>query len=92
MIAEENRASTELVAQLKSMIYNNIIEDFIDYSGNEVKSKINIIIDEQMKSIRYALLSEHANLVIRHQFVHHLLYAARKNTALVEIDSLHQFP
>jgi hypothetical protein len=64
MIAEENRASTELVAQLKSMIYNNIIEDFIDYSGNEVKSKINIIIDEQMKSIRYALLSEHANLVI----------------------------
>jgi hypothetical protein len=64
MIAEENRASTELVAQLKSMIYNNIIEDFIDYSSNEVKSKINIIIDEQMKSIRYALLSEHANLVI----------------------------
>ncbi len=31
MIAEENKASTELVAQLKSMIYNNIIEDFIDY-------------------------------------------------------------
>lgn len=64
MIAEENKVSTELVAHIKSMIYNNIISEFINYSNDEVKNKINIIITQEMDSIRYALLSEHANVVI----------------------------
>ena len=64
MIAEENKVSTELVAHIKSMIYNNIISDFINYSNDEVKNKIDIIITQEMDSIRYALLSEHANVVI----------------------------
>lgn len=64
MIAEENKVSTESVAQMKSMIYNNIISEFIDYSSDEVKNKINIIVSQEMDSIRYALLSEHANVNI----------------------------
>lgn len=64
MIAEENKVSTELVAHIKSMIYNNIISEFINYSNDEIKNKINIIITQEMDSIRYALLSEHANVVI----------------------------
>lgn len=64
MIAEENKVSTELVAHIKSMIYSNIISEFINYSNDEIKNKINIIITQEMDSIRYALLSEHANVVI----------------------------
>lgn len=64
MIAEENKVSTELVAHMKSMIYSNIISEFINYSSDELKNKINIIISQEMESIRYALLSEHANVVI----------------------------
>lgn len=64
MIVEENKVSTESVAQMKSMIYNNIISEFIDYSSDEVKDKINIIVSQEMDSIRYALLSEHANVTI----------------------------
>ena len=64
MIAEENKVSTELVAHMKSMIYNNIICEFINYSSDEVKNKISIIISQEMESIRYALLSEHANVTI----------------------------
>jgi hypothetical protein len=64
MIIEENTVSTELVAHMKSMIYNNIISDLINYSTDEVKNKINIIINQEMENIRYALLSEHANVVL----------------------------
>jgi hypothetical protein len=64
MIIEENTVSTELVAHMKSMIYNNIISDLINYSTDEVKNKINIIISQEMDNIRYALLSEHANVVL----------------------------
>lgn len=64
MITQENTVSTELVAHMKSMIYNNIISDFINYSGEEIKNKIDIIINQEMESIRYALLSEHANVVL----------------------------
>jgi hypothetical protein len=64
MITQENTVSTELVAHMKSMIYNNIISDFINYSGEEIKNKIDIIISQEMESIRYALLSEHANVVL----------------------------
>lgn len=64
MITEENKVSTELVAHMKSMIYNNIICEFINYSSDELKNKINIIISQEMESIRYALLSEHANVVV----------------------------
>ena len=64
MIAEENKVSTELVAHMKSMIYNNIICEFINYSSDELKNKINIIVSQEMESIRYALLSEHANVVV----------------------------
>lgn len=64
MIAEENKVSTELVAHMKSMIYNNIICEFINYSSDELKNKVNIIISQEMESIRYALLNEHANVVL----------------------------
>ena len=64
MIAEENKVPTEFVAQMKSMIYNNIMCEFINYSSDEVKNKINIIVSQEMDSIRYALLSEHANVTI----------------------------
>ena len=64
MIGEENKVSTELVAHMKSMIYNNIICEFINYSSDELKNKINIIVSQEMESIRYALLSEHANVVV----------------------------
>lgn len=64
MIAEENKVSTELVAHMKSMIYNNIICEFINYSSDELKNKINIIIGQEMESIKYALLSEHSNVVL----------------------------
>ncbi len=64
MITEENTVSTELVAHLKNMIYNNVISDLINYSNDEVKNKINIIINQEMESIRYALLNEHANVVL----------------------------
>ena len=64
MNTEENTVSTELVAHLKSMIYNNIISEFVNYSSDEVKNKIDIIITEEMNNIRYALLSEHANVVL----------------------------
>lgn len=64
MIAEENKVSTELVAHMKSMIYNNIICEFINYSSDELKNKINIIISQEMESIKYALLSEHSNVVL----------------------------
>lgn len=64
MIAEENKVSTEFVAQMKSVIYNNIISDFVSYSSDEVKDKINIIVSQEMDNIRYALLSEHANVTI----------------------------
>jgi hypothetical protein len=63
MIAEETTVSTELVAHLKNMIYNIIISEFITYSNDEVKNKITNLINEEMESIRYALLSEHANVV-----------------------------
>jgi hypothetical protein len=62
MNIEETTVSTELTAHLKSMIYNNIISEFANYSTDEVKNKINIIINTEMESIRYALLSEHANV------------------------------
>jgi hypothetical protein len=64
MNTEENTVSTELVAHLKCMIYNNIISEFVNYSSEEVKNKIDIIITEEMSNIRYALLSEHANVVL----------------------------
>lgn len=64
MITEENKVSTELVAQMKSTIYSNIICEFINYSSDELKNKINIIISQEMESIRYALLSEHSNVVL----------------------------
>lgn len=64
MIAEENKVSTELVAHMKSMIYNNIICEFINYSSDELKNKINIIVSQEMESIKYALLSEHSNVVL----------------------------
>jgi hypothetical protein len=63
MNIEETTVSIELTAHLKSMIYNNIISEFANYSTDEVKNKINIIINTEMESIRYALLSEHANVV-----------------------------
>lgn len=62
MIAEENKVSTELVAHMKSMIYNNIICEFINYSSDELKNKIDIIISQEMESIKYALLNEHSNV------------------------------
>jgi len=58
---------TELIANLKNQIYSNIISDFINYSDDDIKNKINIIITQEMDSIRYALLSEHANVVILRQ-------------------------
>ena len=64
MITQENKLPTEFVAQMKSTIYNNIMSDFISYSNDEVKNKINIIITQEMDSIRYALLSEHADVTI----------------------------
>jgi hypothetical protein len=64
MITQENTVSAELVAHMKTMIYNNIISDFINYSNDEVKNKIDTIITEEMNNIRYALLSEHANVVL----------------------------
>lgn len=64
MIAEENKVSTELVAQIKTMIHSNIISEFINYSNDDVKNKINISITQEMDNIRYALLSEHANVVM----------------------------
>jgi hypothetical protein len=64
MIAEESKVSTELVAHMKSMIYNNIICEFINYSSDELKNKINIIVSQEMESIKYALLSEHSNVVL----------------------------
>jgi hypothetical protein len=64
MIAEENKVSTELVAHMKSMIYNNIICEFINYSSDELKNKVSIIISQEMESIKYALLSEHSNVVL----------------------------
>ena len=67
MISEENKVSTELVAHMNSMIYNNIICEFINYSSDELKNKINIIISQEMESIRYALFSEHANVTILRQ-------------------------
>ena len=60
---EKTTVSTELVAHLKNTIYNIIISEFITYSNDEVKSKITNLINEEMESIRYALLSEHANVV-----------------------------
>jgi hypothetical protein len=75
MNTEENTVSTELVAHLKSMIYNNIISEFVNYSSDEVKNKIDIIITEEMNNIRYALLSEHANVVLlreRHKIYENL--------------------
>jgi hypothetical protein len=36
----------------------------INYTTDEVKNKINIIISQEMDNIRYALLSEHANVVL----------------------------
>ena len=67
MISEENKVPTEFVAHMKSMIYNNIICEFINYSSDELKNKINIIISQEMESIKYALLSEHADVTILRQ-------------------------
>jgi hypothetical protein len=39
MIAEENKVPTEFVAQMKSMIYNNIMCEFINYSSDELKEQ-----------------------------------------------------
>ena len=64
MITEETTVSTELVAHMKNTIYNIIISEFIAYSNDEVKSKIANLINEEMESIRYALLNEHANVVL----------------------------
>lgn len=64
MIELENKVSSELIAHLKTIVYRNCVEDFIAYSSDEVKSKIREIIDEQMNTIRHALVSEHANVVI----------------------------
>lgn len=64
MITQENTVSAELVAHMKTMIYNNIISDFINYSNDEVKNKIDTIITEEMNNIRYSLLNEHANVVL----------------------------
>ena len=58
---------TELTANLKNQIYNNIISDFINYSDDDIKNKIKIIISEEMESIKYALLSEHADVTILRQ-------------------------
>lgn len=63
MITQENKMPTELVAHLKTMVYSSIINDFIDFSSEEVINKINNIIDQEMESIRYAMLSEHANVI-----------------------------
>ena len=62
MITEEKKITEDLAAHLKNMIYNIIISEFIIYSNDEVKSKIINLINEEMESIRYALLSEHANV------------------------------
>jgi hypothetical protein len=63
MSTEETKITEDLAAHLKNMIYNIIISEFITYSNDEVKSKIINLISEEMESIRYALLSEHANVV-----------------------------
>ena len=41
MITEETQVSTEVVAHLRNSIYSYIISDFIAYSNEEVKQKIN---------------------------------------------------
>ena len=64
MITEETQVSTEVVAHLRNSIYSYIISDFIAYSNEEVKQKINSTIENEMESIKYALLNEHANVVI----------------------------
>ena len=64
MITEENKVSTEVVAHLRNSIYSYIISDFIAYSNEEVKQKINGTIENEMESIKYALLNEHANIVL----------------------------
>ena len=64
MIAEENKVSTEVVAHLRNSIYSYIISDFIAYSNEEVKQKINGTIENEMESIKYALLNEHSNIVL----------------------------
>lgn len=64
MITEETQVSTEVVAHLRNSIYSYIISDFIAYSNEEVKQKINGTIENEMESIKYALLNEHANIVL----------------------------
>lgn len=64
MITQENKVSTELVAHMKSMIYNNIIQDFINFSNQEVIRNIDNIINQEMENIKHALLSDHANVVL----------------------------
>jgi len=64
MIEVENKVSSELIAHLKTVIYRHCIDDFIAFSSDEIKSKIKDSIDEQMNTIRYSLLSEHANVVV----------------------------
>jgi len=64
MITEETQVSTEVVAHLRNSIYSYIISDFIAYSNEEVKQKINGTIENEMESIKYALLNEHSNIVL----------------------------
>jgi hypothetical protein len=75
MITEETTVSTELIAQMTNMIYSIIISEFIAYSNDEVKSKIANLINEEMESIRYALLNEHADIALlreRHKIYENL--------------------
>ena len=64
MSIEKTTITEDSVAHLKNTIYNIIISEFITYSNDEVKSKIANLINEEMESIRYALLNEHANVVL----------------------------
>jgi hypothetical protein len=62
MNTEKTTVSTELIAQMTNMIYSIIISEFIAYSNDETKNKIINLINEEMESIRYALLNEHADI------------------------------
>jgi hypothetical protein len=75
MNTEKTTVSTELIAQMTNMIYSIIISEFITYSNDEIKNKIINLINEEMESIRYALLSEHADIALlreRHKIYENL--------------------
>lgn len=64
MIKVENKASSELINNLKVMIYRNCIDDFIAFSNDEVKNRVTYVIDEQMNAIRYALVNENSDVIV----------------------------